>query len=114
MDGLTVAQGEYDKELSARREAEAEVTRLRILLSGQAARITAMSSESRKGEVQKQLERELTDNLSGLEKDISKLKVERDVTLAEVEELASSKTYVMILFSPGICSPVQRIVLIIL
>ena len=34
MDGLTVAQTEYDRELKARRDAEAEVTRLRVLLSG--------------------------------------------------------------------------------
>ncbi|KAA1471697.1 RhoGAP-domain-containing protein [Dentipellis sp. KUC8613] len=92
MDGLTVAQGEYDKELNARREAEAEVTRLRVLLSGQAARITAMSGESRKGELQKQLTQELSDNLSGLERDVSVLRVERDVALAEVEELVTSKS----------------------
>jgi hypothetical protein len=30
-------------------------------------------------------------NLSGLEKDVSKLKVERDIALAEVEELVSTK-----------------------
>ncbi|THH15660.1 hypothetical protein EW146_g4855 [Bondarzewia mesenterica] len=92
MDGLTVAHGEYDRELNARRDAEAEVTRLRVLLSGQAARITAMSSESRKGELHKQMNQELSDNLSDLERDVSKLRVERDVTLAEVEELVSSKS----------------------
>ncbi|KAI0317192.1 hypothetical protein OF83DRAFT_1059040 [Amylostereum chailletii] len=92
MDGLTVAQGEYEAELQARHDAEAEVTRLRVLLSGQAARITAMSNEARKGDLHKQLSRELSENLGVLERNISKLRVERDVTLAEVEELASTKS----------------------
>ncbi|CAL1706632.1 unnamed protein product [Somion occarium] len=92
MDGLTVAQTEYDRELRARRDAEAEVTRLRILLSGQAARLTAISGDSRRQEAQRALSRELSDSLSILEKDLSKLKVERDMTLAEVEELSATKS----------------------
>lgn len=88
IDGLTVAQAEYDRELRARRDAEAEVTRLRVLLSGQAVRITALSGDSRRQELRQQLSKELNDNLSGLEHDLSRLKVERDVALAEVEELS--------------------------
>jgi regulator of replication initiation timing len=38
------------------------------------------------------MSRELSDNLSELERDLSKLKVERDMALAEVEELSASKT----------------------
>jgi Rho-type GTPase-activating protein 1/2 len=91
MDGLTVAQTEYDAELKARRDAEAEVTRLRVLLSGQAARLSAMSGASRQQELQQQLSQELSQNLSGLEKEMSKLKVERDMTLAEIEELSATK-----------------------
>ncbi|KAF8993695.1 hypothetical protein BDQ17DRAFT_125529 [Cyathus striatus] len=92
MDGLTVAQTEYDRELKARRDAEAEVTRLRVLLSGQAARLTALSGDSKRQEVRQQLSKELNDNLSGLEQDLSRLKAERDVTLAEVEELSVTKS----------------------
>jgi len=33
IDSLTVAQTEYDRELKARRDAEAEVTQLGVLLS---------------------------------------------------------------------------------
>jgi hypothetical protein len=90
---MTVAQVEYDRELKARRDAEAEVTRLRVLLSGQAVRLTALSGDSRRQELRQQLSKELNDSLSGLEQDLSRLKVERDVTLAEMEEL-SSKRYV--------------------
>ncbi|VDC01697.1 unnamed protein product [Peniophora sp. CBMAI 1063] len=91
VDGLTVAQGEYEAELQARRDAEAEVTRLRVLLNGQAARITAMSNDARKGELHKQLSRELSENLTVLERNLSRLRVERDVVIAEVEELETSK-----------------------
>ncbi|KAL1743023.1 Rho GTPase activation protein, partial [Schizophyllum fasciatum] len=92
IDGLSVAQTEYDRELKARREAEAEVTRLRVLLSGQAARLTALSGDSRRQELRQKVTREMDERLSGLEQDLSKLKVERDMTLAEVEELNTAKS----------------------
>ena len=53
MDGLTVAQTEYDRELKARRDAEAEVTRLRVLLYGQAVRLTAITGDTKRQEAQK-------------------------------------------------------------
>jgi type II secretory pathway component PulJ len=88
-----VAQKEYDRELVARRNAEAEVIRLRVLLSGQAAKLTALSGENNRREARRQLSEELSKNLTQLERDLSKLKAERDVTLAEVEELCFSKRY---------------------
>jgi hypothetical protein len=96
MDGLTVAYSEYDAELKARREAEAEVTRLRVLLSGQAARITALSGQGRRDELHRQLSLNLKDDLSALEQDVAKLKVERDVALVEMEEIASCKRWVVV------------------
>jgi hypothetical protein len=50
-----------------------------------------LSGDSRKQELRQQLSKELYDNLAGLEHDLSRLKVERDMALAEVEEL-SAKT----------------------
>jgi Rho-type GTPase-activating protein 1/2 len=97
MDGLTVAQSEYEAELKARRDAEAEVTRLRVLLSGQAARITALSGQGRRDELHQQLTRELSDSLNDLEHNVSKLKVERDVALVEMEEIAASRRCVTVL-----------------
>ena len=55
MNGFSVAQSEYHKEIAARRDAEAEVTRLRVQLSGQAARLTAMSAENRRQEMMEQM-----------------------------------------------------------
>jgi hypothetical protein len=98
MDGFTVAYGEYDAELNARREAEAEVTRLRILLSGQAARITALSGQGRREELHRQLAFDHRENVRALEKDVAKLKVERDVALLEMEEIASSRRWVSLIW----------------
>lgn len=92
MDGLTVAHNECEAELRVRREAETEVTRLRILLSGQAARITALSGQGRREEQHKQLIHDLRENLNVLEHDVAKLKVDRDLALAEMEEIASSRS----------------------
>lgn len=91
-DGLTVAQTEYDRELKGRRDAEAEVTRLRVLLSGQAVRLSAISADTKRQEAQKQLSEELSKNLSDLGRSVSKLKVDRDLVLAEVEQLSASKS----------------------
>ena len=101
MDGLTVAHNECEAELRVRREAEAEVTRLRILLSGQAARITALSGQGRREEQHKQLINDLRENINTLEHDVAKLKVDRDVALAEMEEIASSRRYVIVPFKTG-------------
>lgn len=94
MDALTVAYSEYDAEQKARREAEAEVTRLRVLLSGQAARITALSGQGRRDELHRQLSLNLRDTLSSLGQDVAKLKAERDMALVEMEEIAASRRWV--------------------
>ncbi|KIY74283.1 RhoGAP-domain-containing protein [Cylindrobasidium torrendii FP15055 ss-10] len=92
IEGISVAQTEYDRELKLRRESEAEVTRLRVLLSGQAARLTALSGDSRKHELRQKMTKDLHEKLSGLETDLSKLTVNRDMALAEVEELAATQS----------------------
>ncbi|KAJ3518786.1 hypothetical protein NMY22_g13507 [Coprinellus aureogranulatus] len=92
IEGLTVAQTEYDRELKARRDAEAEVTRLRVLLSGQAARLTALSGDSKRQEVRQQIGKDYSEHLTGLEEEMSRLKAERDMTLAEMEELSAIKS----------------------
>ena len=107
IDGLTVAQTEYDRELKARRDAEAEVTRLRVLLSGQAVRLTAISGDSKRQEAQKQHAQDLNDQMSTLEHDLSKLKVERDMTLAEVEQLSASRRYVSTDHVRGVVSEID-------
>ncbi|KAG8743250.1 hypothetical protein FRC10_012294 [Ceratobasidium sp. 414] len=87
IDGLSVAQSEYDKELAARRDAEAEVTRLRVQLSGQAARLTAMSADARIREVGEQQTADANAALRMLLRDVAKLRTERDMVVAEIDEL---------------------------
>jgi len=89
IDGLSVAQGEYDLELAARRDAEAEITRLRVQLSGQAARLTALSAEGRRRDLWEQMSKDMNANLHNLERETAKIKTERDIALAEFEELSS-------------------------
>lgn len=60
-------------------------------LSGQAARLTELSAGERKRDAAEQLSRDYNESLHGLERDVSKLKAERDVTAAELEELAAAK-----------------------
>jgi GTP-sensing pleiotropic transcriptional regulator CodY len=67
------------------------VTRLRVLLSGQAARLTALSGDTKRQEVRQQIGKDYSENLTGLEEEMSRLKVERDMTLAEMEELSALK-----------------------
>ncbi|KAL0956018.1 hypothetical protein HGRIS_002192 [Hohenbuehelia grisea] len=89
---IDVAQTEFDREAKAKRDAEAEVARLRVLLSSQVAKFTTLNGDTRRQELRQKMTQELNDNLSGLEQDLSKLKVERDMTLAEVEELSLTKS----------------------
>lgn len=87
MKGFSVAQEEYQKEVAHRKDVEAEVTRLRVQLAGQAARLVALTAQDR---TQSQLEKlavETTSRLQGLERELAKLKVERDMALAEIEEI---------------------------
>ncbi|KAF8744948.1 hypothetical protein AX14_012772 [Amanita brunnescens Koide BX004] len=92
MEGLTVAQTEYDRELKARRDAEAEVTRLRVLLSAQTARLTAISNDNRRQEQKQKSMKDAHDSLVRLENDLSRLIVQRDIMLSEVQELLNVKS----------------------
>ncbi|KAG2366313.1 hypothetical protein BDR07DRAFT_1396699 [Suillus spraguei] len=74
--GLTVAQKEHDRELVARRNAEAEVT----------------ACVQNRSETRRQLSQDLAKKLDLLEHDLSHLKAERDMTLAELEELALQRS----------------------
>lgn len=87
-EGLSVAGEEYDKERSKRTELEAEVSRLRAQLHSQTARLSVISGDEKRAEHMKRRSRDLASNLTGLERDISRLRAERDMKLAEVDELA--------------------------
>jgi Rho-type GTPase-activating protein 1/2 len=91
MTGFSVAQEEYQKEVAARKDLQAEVTRLRVQLSGQAARLTAMSAEQRTRASMEKLSLELGTQIVSLEHEVAKLRVDRDMALAEIEQLVETK-----------------------
>ncbi|KAK4687927.1 Rho-type GTPase-activating protein 1/2, partial [Tremellales sp. Uapishka_1] len=91
-EGLTVAGEEYDKEVALRREVEAEVIRLRAQVHGQTARLSVISGDERRQENMRRRSNDLATSLTGLERDISRLRAQRDMTLAEVEELNATRT----------------------
>lgn len=93
-EGLTVAGEEYDKELALRRDLEAEVIRLRAQVHTQTARLSVISGDERRQETMRRRSHDLANSLTGLERDISKLRAQRDVDLAEVEELKNTKKWV--------------------
>jgi len=93
---LAVAQDEYDQELAHRRDAETEVGRLRLKVSAQNATIDAMAADHRKRENLAKMEKDMVENLQSLERELSKLRAEREMTLAEMEELNATKKSVNI------------------
>ncbi|EIW72231.1 hypothetical protein TREMEDRAFT_24881 [Tremella mesenterica DSM 1558] len=90
-EGLTVAGEEYDKEVVLRRELEAEISRLRAQVHSQTARLSVISGDERRQENMRRRSNDLANNLTGLERDISRLRAQRDMTLAEVEELHAKR-----------------------
>lgn len=85
--GFSMAKEEFEHEVNARHEAELEMARLRRQLAEQALKLATANSERRQ---QEQLERRSQDvkaSLKGMERDLAKLTVERDLTVAEVAEL---------------------------
>ena len=73
--------------MARREELEQEIIRLRAQLHNQNARLSVISGDERRQENLRRRSQDLASSLTGLEKDISKLKAQRDITLAEVEEL---------------------------
>lgn len=63
------------------------MTRLRVQLAGQAARLVALTAQDRTQSQLEKLSLESTSRLQGLERELAKLKVEKDMSLAEIEEI---------------------------
>lgn len=88
---MTVAGEEYDKEVGLRQDLEAEVARLKAQLHGQIARLSVISSDEKRQESLRRRSNDLAHSVTGLELDLSRLRAQRDMTLAEVEELQASR-----------------------
>lgn len=88
-EGFSMAREEYDKEVAARREAEARMDVLRTQLTEQALTLAAVDKEQKTAEALKRQSNDLRSSVVGMEKQISQLKAEVQLSTAQVEELAS-------------------------
>ncbi|KAF8342190.1 Rho GTPase activation protein [Cantharellus anzutake] len=91
LTGFTVAQEEYQKEVAARKDLQAEVSRLQVQLSGQAARLTAMSAETRTQSMLERVVMDLNNQVATIAQEVAKIRVERDMGLAELDEIAATR-----------------------
>ena len=83
-----MAREEYDREVAARRDAEFEMIRLKNQMKEQVARLGTLDDAQKKQELLARRSTDLRKSVVGIEKELSKIKVERDMTIAEIEELA--------------------------
>ena len=87
--GFSSAREEFEAEVQARLDAEAEMLVLKKQLVDQASKLSVYSTEQRKQENLQRRSAEVKTSLQGLERDLAKLTVERDLTVAEVAELVA-------------------------
>ena len=84
-----MAREEYDREVAARRDAEFEMIRLKEQMRDQAARLGALDEANKQQELLARRSNELRLSVVGIEKELNKMKVERDMTVIEMEEIAN-------------------------
>ncbi|CCF50627.1 hypothetical protein NDA11_005286 [Ustilago hordei] len=87
--GFTMAKEEFEHEVNARHEAELEMARLRRQLAEQALKLATANSEKRQHEQLERRSQDVKASLKGMRRDLAKLIVERDLTVAEVAELVA-------------------------
>ena len=88
-EGFSLARDEYDREVAARHEAEAQMEQLKVKMTEQALKLAAFDQEKRDAEELKRRSVELRSSVVGMEKRLSQLKAEMELSTAQVEELAS-------------------------
>ena len=84
-----MAQQEYDKEVVARRDTERRMDLLRTRFTEQALKLAAVDKEQKVADALNRKSKELRLSVVGMEKHLSKLKAEVELSTAQVEELVS-------------------------
>lgn len=85
-----MAREEYDREVQARREAEYEMLKLKKELQEQASKLSALNEAQAQQEHLQRQSRDLRSSVVDIEQELRKMKIERDLTYAEMEELVAS------------------------
>ena len=89
-----MAREEYDKELAARRDTEARMDQLRSKFVEQAQRLAAIDKEQKNAEALKRQSHDLRNSVMGMEKHLSVLRAEVELSTAQAAELANLETAV--------------------
>lgn len=87
--GFSMAKQDFHAEVQARHQAELEMAALKRQLIEQASKLTSMATEKKQQEHLHRRSKEVRSTLQGMERDLAKLTVERDLTVAEVAELVA-------------------------
>ena len=85
-----MAREEYDKEVAARREAEGKMDELRVKLTEQALALAAVDKEQKGADALRRQSKELQSSVVGMEKHLSQLRAEVELSTAQVEELVAA------------------------
>lgn len=83
-----MAHEEYDKEVAARRDAEAKMDHLRHKFAEQTLKLAAVDKEQQTAEALSRRSKELRSSVVGMEKHLSHLRAQVELSTAEIEELA--------------------------
>ena len=85
-----MAREEYDREVQARRDAEYEMMRLKKELQEQASKLSALNQAQAQQEQLTRQSQDLRSSVVDIEQELRKMKIERELTYAELEELAAT------------------------
>jgi Rho-type GTPase-activating protein 1/2 len=85
--GFSSAREEYEHEVQARYDAEAEMLNLKRQLHLQATKLAGVATEKDKHETLQRKNTEVKTSIKSMEKDLAKLQAERDLALAEIDTL---------------------------
>lgn len=89
--GFSSAREEYEHEVQARYDAEAEMLNLKRQLHLQATKLAGVASEKDKHETLQRKNTEVKSSIQSMEKDLAKLQAERDLVLAEILTLHNAE-----------------------
>lgn len=87
--GFSSAREEYEQEVQARYDAEAEMLNLKRQLHLQATKLAGVATEKDKHETLQRKNTEVKTSIKTMEKDLAKLQTEKDLALAEIDTLHS-------------------------
>ncbi|KAI5478305.1 signal transducer [Pseudohyphozyma bogoriensis] len=86
-EGFSMAREEYDKEVAMRHEVESQMEELRLRFTEQALKLAAVDREQRNAEAIKRKSKELRSSVVGMEKHLSQLRAQVELSTAHFEEL---------------------------